>query len=505
MSSPSPTSAPIRRLPTETLIDILSVYSFSPAHYFPHVYATELDCLANVRLLTFSRVCSRWHSIVVGTSLFWTSFNLNGVLWDTSSRLETTLRLLSSLLERGLDSPICFVFDDDHNLPPPLRIFHLLAQHSRRWLAAAFFSSVEGIDLSVLRGRLPLVKELELILPKSLSKFDFLDGTPLKTLFINSPFLDDLDTFTFKHITGFGYDATSPMHITKGMTLLPKLKAITDFYLSFHIDFRKFPNHRITLRIAPQTLHNVTEFSCNLSEPFLAHHCQQALGEIFASLTLPKLQTLSFKAAEYPRCVLGWPDHQFLGLVERSGLCSSLKVLKIAHVRITETELTHVLSALPKLEHLEIADKRRVGLGIDLLLITDNLLRCLTRTTASTDLAPRLRSLVCASRLKFTHSLFLDFIRSRLEPFATSPMCVDIQPLMEDDGHLEPAVHAQLQELALKDRQLVYMFGGAEFSLSSYLPRAKFYPRLAAAAAGASAGNSVIPSLGGRESDSRRI
>src|ERR1700761_5296555 len=143
-----------------------------------------------------SQVCSQWHSIVIGTPTFWTFFYLNGVLWS-SLRLDTTLQLLSSALERGRDLAITVVVSHDHDWPLPRRIFHLLAQHSHRWHTAAFICPLDGINLAVLKGRLPLLKKLEINIPKSLSFHtrDFLDRTPLlDTLVVSSPFFDNVDS-----------------------------------------------------------------------------------------------------------------------------------------------------------------------------------------------------------------------------------------------------------------------------------------------------------------------
>ncbi|KAF8179003.1 hypothetical protein K438DRAFT_2021717 [Mycena galopus ATCC 62051] len=484
--APSPTSAPIHRLPIESLVEIFGIHS-TPAFWVAHsspVHSTELERLANVRLLTFSQVCSQWHSIVIGTPSFWTSLHLNSVLWDTPSHLATSLRLIDSVLERGRDFPLTFMISGrNHNLPPPLPIFHLLARHSHRWYAPIFVCSLEGVDLSVLRGRLPIMTRLELDVPHTSSpqNLEVLDAaTSLKTLAISPAWFHELNATTLNRIEAFGCHQTSPQLIARVIALLPKLKAITRFDIAFHVDRRTHSVHRsIVLQIVPHAVQTITYFACNLFRPFHPRHCHEILDNIFASLTLPKLQTLALTAVQYPRCVMEWPD-QFLGLAERSGSGKTLTTLKISHVRITDDGLIRVLHALPELEHLEIADHRCVDrLGVDSLLITDDLLRALV----SAGLAPRLRHFVCASRLKFTHTLFLDFVTSRLEPFPSHPMCVEICPLMEDDGRLDPAVHSHLQKLALRERQLIYVFSDARFTPSCYAPCKTFYPAEFAAAA----------------------
>ncbi|KAJ7224541.1 hypothetical protein GGX14DRAFT_387217 [Mycena pura] len=441
--APSP-SAPIRRLATEILIEVFSHYSeASPVDSVRHVFQTELKRLANAPLLTLSQVHlfpDRAAFINVITVPLWNE----GGIWL---------------------SP--WWFHMNHDWPLPRRIFHLLAQHSHRWHTAAFTCPLDGINLAVLKGRLPLLKKLEINIPKSLSFHtrDFLDGTPLlDTLVVSSPFLDNVDSIIFNQILEFGCVVAQLRHIARVVSVLSKLKTgASHFNLSFHSDAEY--NQQIALGIAP-TVSNIIHFFCKMTGTFHLHHSHQVLGDIFASLTLPKLQSLYLKASQFPWDVLGWPQALFLSLSERSGFHRSLKALKIPHVRITDDELICVLSSLAMLEHLEIADKARVyDEGVDLLLITDRLLRSLTRTrtTACIGLVPRLRRLTCASRLKFTHSIFLDFVISRVEPFAAVPMRVEIRPLSEEDGSLDPAVHAHLRELASRDRQLVYTFGGVQY------------------------------------------
>ncbi|KAJ7815747.1 hypothetical protein B0H14DRAFT_3475924 [Mycena olivaceomarginata] len=237
-------------------------------------------------------------------------------------------------------------------------------------------------------------------------------------------------------------------HIPEVISFLPRLKIVTDLGIAFQVnrwEHRDFTG-RIPIQIATETLYSLTTFTCTFCGPFRPAS-QQALCDIFGSLTLPKLNSLSIKAMEYPECIAEWPDYPFFGLIQRSGISSSLKVLKITPVQITESELIDALSGLPGLEHLETTSSA-FSRG----------------RQAQTVLATRLHRFVCASRLKFTHSLFLDFVVSRLEP---RPFSVDIRPVVEDDGHLEPAVHARLQELALHERKLVYVFGPAQFSLKS--------------------------------------
>jgi hypothetical protein len=101
------------------------------------------------------------------------------VLGRTPSALEKTIRLLSARLERSRDAPLSVSLTcEEDGLPLRVRprIFHLLAQHSHRWEIGRVGCSVEGLDTSVLSGRLPRLKEVRMNL--TLQTVDFFGIAP---------------------------------------------------------------------------------------------------------------------------------------------------------------------------------------------------------------------------------------------------------------------------------------------------------------------------------------
>ncbi|KAJ7216380.1 hypothetical protein GGX14DRAFT_561949 [Mycena pura] len=152
-------------------------------------------------------------------------------------------------------------------------------------------------------------------------------------------------------------------------------------------------------------------------------HSAQALGEIFASLTLPYLQEFELQGFCFT-----WPHGNFLALCERSSFRRCLKTLGVSHVVITEKELLQVLSALGSLEYLHIADQPlREG---EVKVITDSFLLALTVSSASVrglPLLPRLRHFSCISLLCFTNDIFKDFITSRLDACSPRPFQITIK------------------------------------------------------------------------------
>ncbi|KAJ7263378.1 hypothetical protein C8J57DRAFT_1718977 [Mycena rebaudengoi] len=476
MQSRPSIDVPIQHLPTENLVHIFLFHTDTFAYKSnarPHVFWTEVQRLANLRLLILSQVCSRWHTIAIDTPIFWTKIDLNGVLWHTPSHLETTVALLVSALKRGRELPLILEIRDDDNLPPHPRIFHLLASQSRRWASVTIFCAIEGIYFSGLEGKLPMLQKLQLDGPMASSPnpLNCLKATPvLRGLYVSSPLLENISTMNLQHLVGFGCKALDPTHIARCISLLSCLTT-TAFHLSFTCNkWSTNPNQAVDLQVAPQTS-TISSFSCVMFGEFYPQHSLEMLGQILASLTMPALREMRFWCTRYPRGLLEWPRAQFLALCARSGFQHSLKILKMSHVRVTEAELVEVLSVLTSLEQLQIADKRNVdGEGADVVLITDTLLCAITcaapnpGSSGAAPLVPRLRVLRCASRLQFTHNLLLKFVSSRLEHAPNcSPFRLQIRPLTEADGRLDPEVHARLQAMWSWKRRFVYCFGSAKY------------------------------------------
>ncbi|KAJ6537726.1 hypothetical protein B0H19DRAFT_961923, partial [Mycena capillaripes] len=105
--------APIRRLPSEILVEIFGICweSFTP--YVEDIdlrtlsLSTEMARLAHAPLLTLSQVCLRWHRIALGTPALWGRLDLEGVLWTPApNHLDNCMNLLRSALERGQSHPL---------------------------------------------------------------------------------------------------------------------------------------------------------------------------------------------------------------------------------------------------------------------------------------------------------------------------------------------------------------------------------------------------------------
>jgi hypothetical protein len=143
-----------------------------------------------------------------------------------------------------------------------------------------------------------------------------------------------------------------------------------------------------------------------------------------------------------------WPHEQFLALCKRSAFPESLRVLKIDNLRICERELIQVLSALPALEHLELMNGDYGDYRVDLadFLITDNILRALT--SPARGLIPLLRHFACHEQLQCTDSVFVDFVKSRLEEPVLGVFRVKTRSDIGEGSSCAPVFHGRLQDLA---------------------------------------------------------
>ncbi|KAJ7274936.1 hypothetical protein C8J57DRAFT_1592423 [Mycena rebaudengoi] len=314
-----------------------------------------LGRVAQVHILRIAGVCARWHTLVMGTSALWSEVTLHDVLWhrDQSSPLaQRTLGLLKSVLERGENSPLTV-----HAQRIGAEPMKLLAQYSRQWRTVSLRLGLPGLRrLSAVKGRLPLLETLTI------------DG---------------------RNASGKGVhifsDAPRLARLTYSGRTRPTFRSISR---------RRCPHPRA-----------LDGDDLDLTG--------RVLAKIFDNLTL-HVQTLSILSISKIH-LLQWPHPQSLAFFARSSATQRLTILEIPYVVITEEVFVQCLDELPALEQLAASDHFRKRGGRH-HLITNSLLRRLTWTADATCLVPRLHSLTCLTFLDFNDSVFLDFVRSRLEP-----------------------------------------------------------------------------------------
>ncbi|KAJ7460317.1 hypothetical protein FB451DRAFT_1181990 [Mycena latifolia] len=160
-----------------------------------------------------------------------------------------------------------------------------------------------------------------------------------------------------------------------------------------------------------QTTSNLASFEVHLNCPN-AGYSRQVLSDITKHITFPHMSELYlFSGIEAPP--VEWPHHDFLSLASRSSFSTTLTVLQLNIIKISEGELLDVLSVLRTVEKLTIVDDDSEAGPTS---ISNELFRRLLYNSKPTCLVPALQSLVFGTLLQFDEHTYLDLIISRLRP-----------------------------------------------------------------------------------------
>ncbi|KAJ7051976.1 hypothetical protein C8F01DRAFT_1172621 [Mycena amicta] len=348
----------IRRLPTELLADIIEMCARqSPEKYElcrEDTEETELHRLAKSHLLDLSKVCARWHAIIMNTPRFWSTIAINAEYWTISGAGRNLDLLQAALLRSGtcplhLEIAAAAAFSGEIGLC----ILEVLADHSPRWRRAFFIiDAVAEKALASIQGRLPLLEMLELQARSSLNLRVFYDAPRLWK-------------FTFSG------DASS----------LPEL---TWSQLDF---FRFYGRNTRRGTVADNRLE---------------------IGRMLDRLRPTKLRRFLMHPrfpADYPV----WNQAAFSALAVRSAFAASLTFLSIISI-ICDTELLAALRELPNLECLDTADLTDGAPISDSLLLG---LAAVDDRSRSLVLTPKLRELDLASSLAFTDAAMTRMLDAR--------------------------------------------------------------------------------------------
>ncbi|KAJ7776979.1 hypothetical protein DFH07DRAFT_951595 [Mycena maculata] len=329
--------------------------------------------LAQYPLLQLSQVSKRWYNIVMETSSFWSTIELKGSTRDWSqAQIDTMMQLLQCALERSGHSPLTVEIEG----APHDAAVESLAQHCRRWKTVRLFCDSQSLQqLSAVKGRLPLLETLQINTfgtpPEPVDVFEV--APSLKDFTISGPVLATIICPPLEHLHECACVDLLSSDIAMAEPLMSILSPTTEHFLEFHIDeWRTDHAHQVELNIPP-TISNICHLWIEVEGRFYRPHCEQALGGIFASLTLPQLKTLSFQSDG--RVALAWPHSEFISLCHRSSFHTRLRSLDLRQVDVTGTQLLQCLSVLNALEELSISDQLRNGKGsAPPLLIRDSLL-----------------------------------------------------------------------------------------------------------------------------------
>ncbi|KAJ7260308.1 hypothetical protein B0H12DRAFT_1181989 [Mycena haematopus] len=409
--------APVRRLPAEIIVEIFTSTADAVDHFSADIYGTAaaMHILAQSAVLAVSQVCARWHTIALNTPSLWTKISLHAALWRTPGTTAKAMVLLQLALTRSGQYPLTISVLRGTGLSTHGPALELLAQHSGRWRVATFGGLASDFrHLSGAKGNVPILETLEIAATGSEPVNVFETAPSLKNFTTVEAQGPHISIPPLNQVSKLRYLYLSSTDIAKVISATSHLSPANSFTLQFYLDDSN-RTASLDLGITP-TSSDVGHLAIELVGEFFKHHCMQALGAMFADLTLPHLESLAFDSETYPRFPLQWPHLHFLALSKRSAFHTHLQSLCLFHVQITEAQLLQCLVALPALTTLAIADHERVGRGVNLVLITDTLLSTLTRTPAAQCLIPHLHTLRLRSRLEFDDNVFYEFIMSRVMP-----------------------------------------------------------------------------------------
>ncbi|KAJ7437498.1 hypothetical protein FB451DRAFT_1416831 [Mycena latifolia] len=357
-------------------------------------------------------------------------------LWSSPRRINTMMGLLKAALDRSAPGPL-YVTIENHIKPAYGPALVLPARHSARWVSATL--------KCLSSGNLPRLRTLNVEITGPPPAIDLFDDAPRLVELraegrINT--LSAMPLYLAQRVSCAGVKSAADM--ARAVRLIAGLLSGTSFKLELDLDSEV--QQEVSLSPAPSPISYLTvEVAGELDQG----HCRRILGDFFDRMTLSQLKDLELHARRYTQYPLPFPSASFLALCERSAFAVRLRTLDLHDVVISETTLLQCLAALPSLVDLMISDHMRVeGLGINRVLITDSLLRALTRTPDTPCLVPRLGFFACSTRLRFNHNLLIAFVLSRLDQTPTDQsqymFVFEIREIDEDDGQLSTAVYNRL-------------------------------------------------------------
>ncbi|KAJ6461847.1 hypothetical protein C8R47DRAFT_1159098 [Mycena vitilis] len=438
--------APIRRVLIELLAKIFELclpedgYSISD----DTTPKEEVDRVAHWYLLQLAQVSSLWHTIAMGTPRLWSSIVVDTNMWRKCPISSASLfALLERALKRSGNHPLKLQVGGLQDDPECRPVFELLSRHAPRWQEVYFWSDLASSTfLAGAKGHLDRLEML--ILSANWGEVDIFQVAPrLNTVSFSGP-AADIPGIPWSQLRAFTYIGEIEMDPWTGLSLLGRCHPTTSFCFDadFPPRFHDIPlphlSSNVQSLILRLTFGEVSAFGERC--PFAAYY----VGKIFESLTLPSLQSLTLIPATVDsRAPPGWNMDHFLMLAERSSFHNHLVTLQI-HTLITDVELLRALSVLPLLESLIVLDYTSHGEHIS---ITDTLLHGLTRHADDTVLIPNLNFLSFTTLLRFTDSVYLAFVASRVSEHMDISLETRIWLLPGRQRELSPQLLTELSEL----------------------------------------------------------
>ncbi|KAK7462284.1 hypothetical protein VKT23_007884 [Stygiomarasmius scandens] len=287
--------SPIRRLPNELLVEILS-FECGPIRFFTRtgykipIYDNRglLHSYASNRIFELLAVCTHWRDIIVFTPTLWSNLSLH--LDYPSNFGRKVLTTLEKLLRRSAGAPLTLVlggvFDSSYR---GKEFFSALAHHSHRWQSFAWsvFWAEDTEMYDVAPQSLPLLQSLEV--GYRLSSFvtsSILNWTNLSEIILGT--FDDKSELPWSQITKLGLiEKGIDPQLYRALGCFPNVQT-----LSIRFSDLPFRNGKTLIPIVDlERLHTFT--ISNILLP-----CSDVFVALFSSLTAHMLTTLSLSAVD---------------------------------------------------------------------------------------------------------------------------------------------------------------------------------------------------------------
>ncbi|KAJ7744595.1 hypothetical protein B0H16DRAFT_1857350 [Mycena metata] len=378
--------SPIRKLSTEILTQIFQIAVPYSDYHFGASATRQPTC-------PLSRVCLRWHSIVMGTPALWSHLcvDLTPSPNVPAERRTKILDEMKSALDRGANHPLTSCIECGSAPRNETITFDCI----HGWPTIA----LEGVI-----GRIPRLKNLAFnsrhrtgYHPPLLA---FRDAPQLKQFKGSGP-VDKIGILPWLRLETVILDCTADF--TKGLgDLADVMSAISRLSSTQHFGIRcnftkAMPSPISLASPLPPISSNVGALSiwiASRAEATDAAPHGRLLAEIFDCLTLPSVRVLVLVSNRG----LAWPHAAFLRLSIRSSFSEHLISLDISQAVLEEHELLECLQGLPSLLRLTISDDLPPAVGPlrdeNTFLITDSLLQ---RLTMNSDDATRASSCFSSS------------------------------------------------------------------------------------------------------------
>ncbi|KAJ7496500.1 hypothetical protein FB451DRAFT_197274 [Mycena latifolia] len=408
--------SPVRRLPTELLVDIFDMCAPPGADTVSDETTPqeELERLAKTYLLRPSQVCSRWHDVIMDTAMLWSTVVVDTTCWDKCPvSSDTLLRLVVLSLERGVDVPLTLdiAVEDDSNERPLLQ---LITRDARRWKSIYLWIHPTSLRfLAGARGNMPVLEKLHLHAhcegQLEADIFETLTGRSTR-----------LPTLPWGQLLDVAFENCDSDQLSIGFDMLPLISNVIQYSLTVDISSVILP-----LVLKPVTS-GISALTITLHASSSRTDTDSVVGAMLGCLTLPRLR--KFRVFRpYDELPFLWNQPHFLSFASRSSMCASLTVLDIEAV-IQHDELLQCLELITSLEALYISDCEDYETGH--VLITDILLhRLVWRPDDDKSLVPRLTFLSLISLIQFRDDSLWEFLTSRQtsRPYKKGPFEIHVQ------------------------------------------------------------------------------